>query len=103
MDYMDTCKKIVDPYYLKRKGSEDYVVQVEFAPNPLNFDGVNEASAFIVQQTRGEPDVRLLTVGGCFTIEQALECLLGLVDNSLEGSGDLPTPNPRPNFHREKW
>jgi hypothetical protein len=52
MDPMELSRKIVNAFYLKRERSEDYVVRIECAPNPLDFDGCDAVSAFVVRKDR---------------------------------------------------
>jgi hypothetical protein len=81
MTSMEACRGIVEAFYRKREGVEDYVVRVDFEPNPLNYDGIDQVSACVVKKTRTNPTGEvILRAGGSFTLEEALESLAEAID-----------------------
>lgn len=79
MDVLETTRKIVNAFYLKRERSEDYVVRIDCAPNPLNFDGCDQVSASVVRLDRVGSDFKapkaervVLTHDYAWTVEEAL-------------------------------
>lgn len=85
---MEVCRKIVDNYYRRRTGSEEYVVRLEVGPNPLDFDGDDEVSAHVVRKSskgmskgNGPPMVEtmietvVLSTESCDSVEEALDKL----------------------------
>ncbi len=79
-DHMELSREIVNSYYRQREASEDYVVRVEFAPNPLNYDGMDEVSACVIKKERRpdslfpavENETVMTRVSGAFSLEEAL-------------------------------
>jgi len=59
MESMELCRKIVNVFYLKRERSEEYVVRVEYDPNPLNFDGCDTVSSFVIRKDRISSDFNI--------------------------------------------
>lgn len=85
---MEFCRKIVDSYYEKRTGSEEYVVRLEIEPNPLDYDGEDGVSACVVRKSskgsskgKGPPMVEtmietvVLSTASCDSVEEALDKL----------------------------
>lgn len=79
MNYMEVARKIVNVFYLKRERSEDYVVRIDCAPNPLDYDGMNSVSASVVRTDRidqnfnaPKAETLILRSGYALTIEEAL-------------------------------
>ncbi len=79
MYHMELSRKIVNAFYLKRERSEDYVVRVEYSPNPLDFDGCDAVSAFVVRKDRvgsgfntPKSETVVLTCKHAKTVEDAL-------------------------------
>jgi hypothetical protein len=75
MDFIHTCRGIVNYFYAKREAHEDYVVLIACAPNPLDFDGIDQVSARVVRRSKGEADVVVEEVSGHFTVDFALDAL----------------------------
>ncbi len=78
-EYMEACRRLVEPFYLKREGYEDYIVRVEFAPNPLNYDGDDEVYASIVKKDTAPSGFQvekvIRTTHACPTVEEAMSML----------------------------
>lgn len=80
---MTVAKRVVDVFYGRREGSEDYFVRVDLEPNPLDFDGVDQVVARVVRRDRTSSDrgrnwqptysERVVVESvGAFTVEAAL-------------------------------
>lgn len=79
MNPMEVSRQIVNVFYKRREKVEDYVVRLDFAPNPLNYDGCDQVSASVVRLDRISDDFNVpkaetvvLTHDYAWTIEEAL-------------------------------
>lgn len=75
----EVIQKIVDACHRKREKVEDYIVRIDYEPNPLNYDGVNQVHAFVVRKDSvsddfKEPKVERIIheVRYAWTVEEAL-------------------------------
>lgn len=86
----DVIQQIVDACHRKRERSEDYIVRVDYAPNPLNYDGMDQVSAFVIRKDRVSRDFMapkaetiFLEVRDADTVEEALTQLAQAAGVSL--------------------